>query len=93
MRITMTDVRSSLKTNQIKPAWLMDEYASMRFTSVCTTANTEPTTSVSNANTRIAGRQSSMRLGNAIMNTRMSAENAATLPTEPMSAVIGVGAP
>ena len=65
----------------------------MRFTSVCTTANTEPTTSVSKARTRMAGRQSSMRLGNAIMNTRMSAANAATLPTEPISAVIGVGAP
>ena len=77
----------------MKPAWLIDEYASMRFTSVCTTARTEPTTRVNTARTTTTGRQSSDRLDNATVNTRKSATKAAVLPTEPMSAVTGVGAP
>ncbi len=77
----------------MKPAWLIDEYASMRFTSVCTTASTDPTTNVNIARTTTTGRQSSDRLERASENTRRRATNAAVFPTEPISAVIGVGAP
>ena len=43
----------------MNPAWLIDEYASIRLTFVCTTARTEPTTSDAIASTQITGRQSS----------------------------------
>src|SRR6056297_768272 len=44
---------------RMKPAWLIDEYASIRLTLSCTTARTEPTTSVTRASTQTIGRQSS----------------------------------
>ena len=65
----------------------------MRLTLVCTTANTEPTTNVMTAMAQMAGRQSSRQLGRPMFSTRNSAANAATLPTEAMNAVTGVGAP
>ena len=65
----------------------------MRLTSVCTTASTEPTTSVTTASTQIAGRQSSRWNGRAITSTRSIAANAAALPTEAMNAVTAVGEP
>ena len=71
----------------------MLEYASMRFTLVCTTASPEPMTRVMAAMAQIAGRQSSRQLGNAPSSTRSIAPNAATLPTDAMNAVTGVGAP
>ena len=77
----------------MKPAWLIDEYASMRFTSVCTMASTEPTTKVSIASTNIAGRQSSALLGNATTKSRTNATTAATLPSDAMRPVTCVGAP
>ena len=77
----------------MKPAWLIDEYASMRFTLVCTTARTEPTITVTTANTQIAGRQSSRQYGRPVFSTRSIAANAATLPADAMNAVTGVGAP
>ena len=77
----------------MKPAWLIDEYASMRLTSVCTTASTEPTMSVITASNQTAGRQSSARAERATVNTRIRAANATTLPTEAMNPVNGVGAP
>ena len=77
----------------MNPAWLIDEYASIRFTLVCTTAITDPTTSVSTASTQIAGRQSSRQCGSATTSTRSIAANAAALPADAMNAVTGVGAP
>ena len=40
----------------MNPAWLIDEYASIRLTSVWTTAIIAPTSSVSTASTQITGR-------------------------------------
>ena len=40
----------------MNPAWLIDEYASIRLTLVCTTASTEPTTTVSTASAQTIGR-------------------------------------
>ena len=77
----------------MKPAWLIDEYASMRFTSVWTTASTEPTTTDAMASTQITGRQSSARLPSAVTRTRSMAAKAASLPTDAMNDVTGVGAP
>src|SRR5687768_113770 len=77
----------------MKPAWLIDEYASIRFTFVCTTASAEPITSVTTATTQIAGRQSSRQCGSAYTSTRIIAANAATFPTDAMKADVGVGAP
>ena len=77
----------------MKPAWLIDEYANIRLTSVCTTAKTDPTTTDKIASTHTTGRQSSARVGNATVTTRTSAAKAANLPTEAINAVTGVGAP
>ena len=76
-----------------KPACVTDEYASIRLTSVCTTARNEPTSSDKTASTQMTGRQSSRKNGNAVTRTRSIAANAAALPTDAMSAVTGDGAP
>ena len=78
---------------RMNPAWLMDEYASMRFTFVCTTAEIEPMINVRIAMIQTTGRQSSFQLGNAITSTRSMAANAAILPMLAINAVIGVGEP
>src|SRR5688572_1270145 len=65
----------------------------MRLTSACTTASTGPTTSDATANTQTTGRQSSRYGPSPATSTRNIAANAAALPTEAISAVIGVGAP
>ena len=65
----------------------------MRFTSVWTTATTDPTTSVSAARTKTAGPQSSARDGNAVTKTLTNATSAATFPAEAINAVTGVGEP
>lgn len=83
---------ASIPTN-IKPAWLIDEYASMRFTFVCVTASNEPTTILNSASTQMMGRQSSTRVGNAVKVTRSNAANAAVFPADAIKAVTGVGAP
>ena len=83
---------ASMPTN-IKPAWLIDEYASMRLTFVCVTARSEPTTMLKSASTQIMGRQSSTRVGNAVKVTRSRAANAAVFPADAINAVTGVGAP
>ena len=41
---------------RMNPAWLIDENASIRFTLVCTTAITEPTTTVNTAMAQMIGR-------------------------------------
>ena len=43
---------------RMNPAWLIEEYASIRLTSVWTTAPIEPTSSDSTASTQTIGRQS-----------------------------------
>ena len=78
---------------RMNPAWLMDEYASMRFTLVCTTAEMEPMTNVRIAMIHTTGRQSSFQAGNATTSTRSMAANAAILPMLAINAVIGVGEP
>ena len=65
----------------------------MRFTSVCTTASSDPTTSDATASTQITGRQSSRWNGNATMSTRAIAATAPALPTDAMNAVTFDGAP
>ena len=62
-------------------------------TLVWTTASVEPTTSVSTATTQITGCQSSTRLVNPYVITRISAANPATFAADAMNAVTGVGAP
>ena len=70
-----------------------DEYASIRLTSVCVTATTEPSTIVAMATTHSIGRQLDSRPGSAIPKMRRIAPNAATLVTVAIRAVTGVGAP
>jgi len=77
----------------MKPAWEIDEYASIRFTSSCTSASAAPIVTVAAASTQTTGRQSSARLDIASATTRRMATNAATLPTEASSPVTGIGAP
>src|SRR5690606_10235659 len=76
-----------------KPAWVTDEYASIRFTSICVTASTAPTTMVAMATAASTGRQSSTNPGAATYSTRASAPTAAILVAAAMNAVTGVGAP
>jgi hypothetical protein len=47
------------------PAWAIDEYASIRLTSVWVSASTDPTTMVRIATPHITGRQSHMTGPNA----------------------------
>ena len=42
----------------MNPAWAIEEYASIRFTSVWVMASTDPTTMVATATTAISGCQS-----------------------------------
>ncbi|CAB4626785.1 unannotated protein [freshwater metagenome] len=78
---------------RMKPAWLMDEYASMRLTLVCTTAIVEPTKMLRTARTQITGRQSSTRDSSPTIKIRNNAANAATLAADAMYDVTDVGAP
>src|SRR5882724_4012379 len=71
----------------------MDEYASIRLTSACTTATTEPNTMVSAATSHTIGSQSQRTPGSATYATRSSAPNAAALVQAAMKPVTGVGAP
>ena len=71
----------------------MDEYASTRLRSVCTTAAMVPTASDTTARPMMTGRQSVRYTGKATTNTRRNAANPATLVAEDMKPVTGVGAP
>ncbi len=77
----------------MKPAWLIEEYASSRLTLRWTRATTAPTTHVAMIITKRIGRQVSSCVPRAEINTRNSAANAPTLTTEAMNPVTGVGAP
>src|SRR3954447_20870761 len=77
----------------MNPAWLIDEYASIRFTSVCATARTEPTIIVATASAYTYGCQSALYASNVTTNTRSRPANAAAFTAEAMNATTGVGDP
>src|SRR5689334_12318291 len=76
-----------------KPAWLMDEYASMRLTFVWTTPTTAPNTSDSTASAYTIGCQSVAYWLKATMKTRARPQKAATLTADDMNTTAGVGEP
>ena len=76
-----------------KPAWATDEYATMRFTSVCVSPSTAPITIDTIATAHSTPRHSHRVSPNATNSTRVIAPNAATFVQAAMNAVIGVGAP
>src|SRR3954451_8980514 len=76
-----------------KPAWAIEEYASMRLTSVCEIETTAPRNIVMTATMITVGRQSHDEPPNATKNTRSIASSAAALVPAAMNAVTGVGAP
>src|SRR4051794_14405703 len=78
---------------RMNPAWLIDEYASMRFTSVCTTASTEPTSIVATASAYTYGFQSSWYAPNVTTNTRSNPAKPAAFTADAMNPTTGVGAP
>src|SRR4051812_47471958 len=87
-------LRSSASTpTRMKPAWAIDEYASIRFTSDWTIAMIEPTAIVMIATAQRMGDQSHRASGTATYATRNSAPNAATFVQAAMKPVTGVGAP
>src|SRR5205823_11176059 len=65
----------------------------MRFTSVWTTASTEPTSKLATASAYTYGCQSAEYASNATTNTRSSPANAAAFTAEAMYATTGDGAP
>ena len=73
---------------------MIDEYASIRFTFVCTTAMIDPTNSGEHG--QHPDRPAASRRDSSAArptSTRSSAANAAALPADAMNAVTGVGAP
>src|SRR6266480_3116760 len=77
----------------MNPACATLEYASIRFTSVCAVASSDPTTIDTADRTQMNGVQSHASGLNAVSNTRISAANAAIFVAADMNAVTGVGAP
>src|SRR5262245_59084152 len=77
----------------MKPACEIDEYASIRFTPLCTSAAKLPTTSEQTAITTIATVQRSAFAGKAVTRTRSVTTSAAVFVAADMKAVTGVGAP
>ena len=77
----------------MKPAWLIEEYASSRLTLRWTSATLAPTTQVRMTSTKRIGRQVSSWVPSAETSTRSSAANAPTFTIEAMTPVTGVGAP
>src|SRR5436309_10264028 len=77
----------------MKPAWAIEEYASMRFRFAWAIARVLPTTMVTAAITHTNGRQSCTYGWKATLNTRRNAANAATFVPADMNAVTLVGAP
>ena len=59
--------------SRMKPAWLIDEYASMRLTLRCTSASAAPTSVVRTISTQRIGRHVSSCVPSAEMSTRISA--------------------
>src|SRR5581483_32246 len=78
---------------RMNPACEMDEYASRRFTSVCTSAARLPMTSDATAMPASAHVQRCASCGNAVRITRKVSANAATFVADDMNAVTVVGAP
>ena len=78
---------------RMKPACEMDEYASSRFTSRCTSAAKLPMTSDATAMPANAHDQRCVSCGNAVRSTRSMSTNAATFVADDMNAVTVVGAP
>ncbi len=72
---------SPMSTN---PAWLIDEYASIRFTLRWTRASDAPTSIVSAARAQTIGRQPSCWVNSAEASTRSTAANAPTFTTAAM---------
>ena len=77
----------------MKPAWLIDEYASMRLALRWIRASEAPTTVVRTTSTQMIGRQVSIWVPSAEITTRTNAAKAPTLTIEAMKPVTGVGAP
>ena len=77
----------------MKPAWLMDEYAIIRFTSRCIRATVAPTTRLRMASPQMIGCQSVRAVANEDTNTRSRATNAPALATAAMKPVTGDGDP
>ena len=77
----------------MKPACEIEEYASSRFTSLCTSAARLPIASEAHASTAIAIRQTSSCAGNAVTSTRYVTTSAAAFVAADMNAVTDVGAP
>ena len=78
---------------RMKPACETDEYASIRFTSVCTSAAKFPITSDATAIPANAHVHRCASCGNAVRMIRSVSENAATFVAADMNAVTVVGAP
>ncbi len=77
----------------MNPAWLIDEYASIRFTSRCTRPRIAPTSSVRMAINQSSGCQSVRSVPKVEKKTRSSAANPPALARAVMKPVAGVGAP
>src|SRR5438067_13137625 len=78
---------------RMNPAWAIEEYANIRFTSSWAMASTDPATTVTAATTASIGRHVVASGATATSNTRRNAANAATFVRAPMNAVTAVGAP
>ena len=78
---------------RMKPACAIDEYASIRLTSVWVSAITAPTSIVIAAMIHSTGSQSQRIPPRPTYRTRSSAPNAASFTAAPMNPVTGVGAP
>jgi hypothetical protein len=68
----------------MKPAWLIDEYAIMRFTSVCTTAITAPPMRVATATAYTMGCQFQASPAKPTTNTRSRPAKAPALTPDAM---------
>ena len=77
----------------MKPAWAIEEYASIRLTSVCSTATQAPTTTLAAASAATAGRQSEACVPRVTTSTRSIAANAAVFTPAAIQATTGLGAP
>ena len=77
----------------MKPACEIDEYASIRFTSRCTSAARLPIASDATAIPANAHVQRCASCGNAVCSRRRPSTSAATFVAADMNAVTGVGAP
>src|ERR1019366_5281275 len=79
--------------SRMKPTWLMDEYAIIRFTSRCMRATTAPTSRLSTASAQMIGCQSARTVPKDETNTRSKAAKAPALATAAMNPATGDGEP